>query len=240
MVRSDSDLKSLEEMKEVYKDINQAIIETIKQLKGRTIFTTMATEKEQLVLLALEEAGLTPRDVKIIHAQPDESLNAFLHGDAQAFTGGVTDQLKARKEGHKQMITGADLGLVVIDGLVTTRHYAEAHPDILLKLIRLWFRTIKYLEQDLDERIKIVIEDLNREGSFTFDVEDYKYTWLYTEIYPNNAQTMADLVLSAETPYYWKKSWDENNQFLLNEKRIKQSIPYDVFWMERIQSKLVE
>lgn len=238
MVRSDSDLKSLQEMQEIYGEGEKAIIETIQQLEGETIFTTIGTEKEQLVLLALQRAAMKPSDVKIVHAQPDESLYAFLHGDAVAFTGGVTDQLKARKEGHMQMITGADLGLVVIDGLVTTEHYANEHPETLLKLINLWFRTILYVEEDLDERSKIIIEDLNREGSFTFDVEDFKYTWLYTEIYPSSSNEMAELVLAQDAEYYWKNAWDANNEFLLKEDKITEAVPYDAFWMEKVQYNL--
>ncbi len=227
-------------MQEVYGKVEKAVIETIRQLQGKTIFTTIGTEKEQLVLLALERAGMERSDVEIIHAQPDESLNAFLHGDGIAFTGGVTDQLKARKEGHKQMITGIDLGLVVVDGLVTTEHYANEHPETLLKLVNLWFKTISYIEEDLDVGSKIIIEDLNREGSFTFDVEDYKYTWRYTEIYPKSAKQMADLVLTQDVEYYWKHSWDENNEYLLREGKITEPVPYDAFWMERIHTQYYE
>jgi len=232
MVRADSGLKSFEEMKGTHDDPEKALIETMRQLKGKTIFTTKATEKEQLVLLALEKAGMTPKDVNIVHAQPDESLNAFLHGDAQAFTGGVTDQLKARKEGHRQMITGAEMGLVVIDGLVTTKSFVDKHPDAIEKVVDLWFRTISYVEEDLDKRAEIIIEDLNKEGSFTFDREDYKYTWLYTEIYPKSRKEMESLVKEPGTPFFWKKSWDENNEFLVKEKKINNPIPYSAFWYE--------
>lgn len=240
MVRSDSDLKSLAEMQEIYEDREQAITETVKQLKGKTVFTTKATETEQLVLLALENAGMKPEEVNIVDAPPDECLSAFLRGDAQAFTGGVTDQLKVQKEGHKQLISAADLGLVVVDGLVTTEHYAKEHPEVLEKLIKLWFRTIRYLDEDLNERTKIVIEDLNREGSYTFSVDDYIYSWEYTDIYPNSPQEIGDLLLSPDSPYYWQNSWDKNNQFLIEENRIEQPVPYDAFWMKHVHPAIIK
>ena len=68
MVRADRGIKSLEEMQEIYEEREQAITETIKQLKGKTVFTIQATETEQLVLLALEKAGMKPEEVNIVDA----------------------------------------------------------------------------------------------------------------------------------------------------------------------------
>lgn len=59
-----------------------------------SVYTTPGTETEQLVRLALENAGVKPEEVNIIYAQPAACVAAFLRGDAQACTGGVNDQLK--------------------------------------------------------------------------------------------------------------------------------------------------
>jgi len=235
MVRGDSGVRSLREMQEACPGPQPPIAETVAQLRGKTIQTVEGTEAEQLVLLALASAGLRPDDVRIVYDRPDENLAAFLRGDAQAFTGGVNDQLRSRREGHRQLLSAADLGFIVIDGLVTTTRYAREHDSTLRKLIDLWFRTIDYLEEDLQQRARIVVEELNRERSFPCDVDDYVYAWHHTDIHPNSPEETAELLLSLDSPYYWRRAWDRNNQCLLREGRIEQPVPYDAFWMEGAQ-----
>jgi len=65
---------------------------------------------EQIVLAALEKAGLQKgKDVKIIHAEPDDGLNAFLGGAGDAYSGGVTERTEARRHGAVELIGSADL-----------------------------------------------------------------------------------------------------------------------------------
>jgi len=232
VVRPNSGLKPLSEIIKAEQDMQKALIATAKQLKGKTIIATQGTEMEQVVLRALEIAGLSRQDVTLVHAQPDEGLNAFLRGEGDAYSGGVTEQLKAYREGNVQLLSAADVGLVVVDGLVTTREFAEKHSDVLYKLLRLWYRTVQFIDADIDTNSKVVIDYLNKKASYQFDVEDYKFTWTTTEYFPPTPAAARKTWLDSSSPYYWKKAWDANNEYLIRENKIPKPVPYDVFWME--------
>jgi len=52
------------------------------------------------------------------------------------------------------MLTGAD---VPINGFVTTSQYIAAHPEVLLKLLHIWFRCVRFVESDKDKGAQIII-----------------------------------------------------------------------------------
>ena len=238
MIRKDGPIKSLEfYLKEYPNSREKAIEETVKQLKGKTVITTKGTEMEQIVLSAIDKAGLKPnQDVKIIHALPDDGLNAFLGGAGDAYSGGLTERTKAKKEGAIEMVESADLAPPVIDGIVTTRKFANSHEKELSKLINLWFKTIRFMEDDLDNRSIIVIDYLGKVGSVKYTVDEYKYTWFYMEVYPKYPEEAKKLFLDENSNFYWKRSWDSNNEFLTKDRKIPAPVPYDAFWGNKVQS----
>ncbi len=239
MVKGDGNLKPLSEFLKQYPDDRErAIFETVKQLKGKTILTTQGTEMEQIVLAATDKGGLAKNDVKIINAQPSDSLAAFLRGEGDGFSGGLTERIEASRNGAVVLIESADLTAPVIDGLVTTAKYAEQNPDTLNKLINLWLKTIQFMEQDLDSRSLMVTEYLGQLGSTKYSVEEYKYTWFNTQTYFKTLDDLRQALLNPSSAIYWQKSWDANNASLLKEEKIKEPIPYSAFWGEKTDKTL--
>lgn len=239
MTRKEDNFKTLEEYLKIYpEDREKAITETIKQLKGKRIITTKGTEMEQIVLTALRRVGLSQSDVKITHALPADGLNAFLSGEGDFYSGGVTERTEARKNGAVELIETSDLNPPVIDGLVTTKTFAEAHPDVLLKLIKLWFKTVQWMQDDLEVRSKVVIDYLSTVSSTKYSIDEYKYTWYHTEVFPLDKEQMYNLLLDPNSNFYWKKSWDANNKFLVSEGQIPEPVSYSAFWGERVHEKL--
>lgn len=109
---------------------------------------------------------------------------------------------------------------------------------MLKKLITLWFRTINYMNDDLDSRSKPVIDYLASVGSTRYSVDEYKYTWGNTEVYLRSPAQMEELVLSPGSTYYWKDAWLANNEFLLKTKKIDKAVPFSAFWGEKVQPGL--
>lgn len=240
MVKQDKGLKPLDEfLKDPSLSKEEALRATVLQLKGKRIITTKGTEMEQVVLAALEKAGLKPDvDVKIINSSPADGLRAFIAGDADAYSGGLTERTEARRHGSIELLTSAAVTAPVIDGLVTTKHFAAEHPEELNKLIKLWFKTITWMEEDLDTRSKIVIEYLAAKGSTRYSVDEYKYAWQYAQVFPRNPDDLQKAILQENAQFFWQKSWDANNQFLLKENKIPKPVPYDGFVGDSVQTKL--
>ena len=219
----------------------EAIQATVAQLRGKRIAVTRGTEMEQVVLAALRRAGLEDeRDVTIIHAQPDDGLRAFLARDVDFYSGGLTERTEAVRNGAAVLIEASDVSPPVIDGLVTSKEFASSHSAELQTLANLWFRTIRYLEEDLDTRAVPVIDRLAREGSTRYSVDEYKFTWFNTQVYPKTAGELQEMMLAPDASYYWKRAWNENNSFLMAAGQIPRPVPLEAASIENAHRAYLE
>lgn len=238
MIRPDGKLKTLEQMLQQYPDRATAIKMTAAQLKGKTVVTTGKTDMEQGVAAAARKGEIDFRkDIKIIDLNPDEGLAAFLRGEGDAYIGGIPQRTRAGKEGMKEMLTGADLGPPPINGLVTTRQYAEAHQEELLKILRVWFRTVNHINANMDDGASIIIKEMNASSGGNFTVDDFKKFWNNYESYPPSPKEIQRVILDPAGKNYWKARWDDcNNYFFQITNSIKQPVNADeAFWMEKAQ-----
>lgn len=243
MIRPDGKMKTLQEIEKEIGNHELAVKLTATQLKGKTVITTGKTDMEQGVVASARRGGLDfPNDVRIIDLNPDEGLAAFLRGEGDAYIGGIPQRTRAQKEGMLEMLTGADLGPPPINGIVTTKEYATAHQDVLLKLLRVWFRTVNDINQNMEDGAGIIINELNSYSGAQFTLEDFRTFWNNYEHYPANPREVQELILNPESRNYWMARWEDCNTYF-NE--IAQTIskpvdPNDAFLMPAAQKAYVE
>jgi taurine transport system substrate-binding protein len=106
-------------------------IESIADLKGKTIATPFASTSHYSLLAALKDAGLSERDVKIIDSEPDAIFAAWSHGDIDGAYVWNPNLTALVKEGGKTLITSADLarkGTTTYDVGVVTNDFAGRYP----------------------------------------------------------------------------------------------------------------
>jgi ABC-type nitrate/sulfonate/bicarbonate transport system substrate-binding protein len=239
LARSDSKIKSFAEIIKEMPEINIARKTTLKQLKGKTITTTKGSAAEQLLQLALEQAGIKSSEVKMVYASPDRCLAAFLKGDADVIAGDLSVQLAARKENHRPLIFTSDLGLVSIYGLVSTKNYADKHPATMESLVNLWFRAAQNIKEDPRKRTKALTKELSRRTQRKYSGDDMVYIFETAGIFPESPQAAADLLLSHFSPYYWQKVWGQNNQYLSKRGTINQPVPYEAFGEKNLPAVII-
>ena len=240
LVRSDSKLQSVEEIIQA-QSVNreEAIRLAASQLKGSTIITTKDTEMEQIVVAAAQKAQLeVGKDFKILYANPEDGLAAFLGGEGTAYSGGLTERFRAKDTGAKVLLEAADVTPPVINGIVTTEEFARNNPEQLKAIIKVWFRTISYMEQDLDTNSEEFLQYLNSVSSVQYTKEQYKFAWKNMEVFFDNSEAVEKKVLTKTSPYYWKQSWDSINKFLIEQGEIKKAVPDTAFWGVNIQESL--
>lgn len=243
MIRSDGKLKTFQQISQQYPDRETAIKMTAAQLKGKTVVTTGKTDMEQGVAAAARKGELDfKKDIKIIDLNPDEGLAAFLRGEGDAYIGGIPQRTTASKEGMIEMLTGADLGPPPINGLVTTKQYAEAHQDELLKILRVWFKTVKHINSNMDDGASIIVKKMNASSGGNFTVEDFRKFWNNYESYPASPREVQQLILDPKGKNYWKARWDDCNTYFYDITRaISQPVkPEDAFWMEKAHKAYTE
>lgn len=214
MIRPDGKLKTLKQIEQEGKSREEAVRLTAAQLKGKTVVTTGKTDMEQGVAAAARRGGLDfKKDVRIIDLNPDEGLAAFLRGEGDAFIGGIPQRTRAGKEGMLEMLTGADLGPPPINGIVTTKDYAAKHQDELLKILRVWFRTVNHINQNMDDGANIILKELNAASGAGMTVEDFRRFWNNYESYPANPREVQQLILDPGGRNYWKARWEDCNLY---------------------------
>jgi NitT/TauT family transport system substrate-binding protein len=207
------------------------------QLKGKRACVTKGTELEQIVLESLKKAHLAPSDVNIIYSSPEDCMAAFLAKSIDAFAAGLTERVEARRHGGVELLTTSDVMQPVIDGLITTDEYASKHQDILDKLVAQWFRTVRYIADDVANNSKEIRDYLRTTASTRYSPEEYAIAWTF-DIFPRDPKDANELFNQHASPYYWKKSWDDIGSFLISQKQATAPAPYSAYLGELTLGRL--
>jgi hypothetical protein len=194
---------------------------------------TEGTDFEQLVLAALQAAAMKPgQDVIIINARPADSLAAFIAGSVDAFSAGLTERINAKEHGAVELILGPDITPAPIDGLVTTRQYAQTHERELNELGALFFQTVRFMEDNIRGNSVYVRDYMRGRASINYTADQYAIAWTFQE-FPHSASVAYSYFQDSGGRYYWKPIWDELNTYLIQQKKIGSAVPYSEYFGER-------
>jgi len=200
----------------------------MEQLRGKRIGITQGTTFEQTVRDALKAAGMTENDVHLVSARPEDNLAAFLAGDLDAFSAGLTERVQAKRHGAVELVIGPDVSLPAIDGLVARKDFAEAHPKEMQKLVDDWFETIQYMQPDTANRSAGLRSYLQGKASVNYTPEEYSIAWTFQH-FPSDRKGAISDFLDPASIYYWRKIWEANSASLIDQKKIMQPVPTSLF-----------
>jgi ABC-type nitrate/sulfonate/bicarbonate transport system substrate-binding protein len=238
MVRREAGMRTLDPSADPARPRSPAEVAAVAgQLRGRRIAITRGTELEQIVVAALSAAGLSERDVTIIHASPEDSLAAFIAGDVDAFAAGLTERVEARRRGGVELLTQADVMAPVTDGLVTTNLFAREHPELLDRLVRLWFRTIQYISPNVQQNSAEIRDYLRTSASTRYSPEEYAIAWSF-DFFPRTPAEARQVFSSPTSRYHWRRSWDEVGHFLVEHGTIRSVPPHEAYMGDAVLERL--
>jgi sulfonate transport system substrate-binding protein len=133
-------------------------INDIKDLKGKKIAATFGTDPYIFLLRALDENGLSAKDVQIVNLQHADGANALLEGQVDAWAG--LDPHMARVElesGGKFIYRNPDFNTY---GTLNVRSaFAKQHPKQVEKVIELYEKARKWTLENPDEAAKLLSEE---------------------------------------------------------------------------------
>jgi NitT/TauT family transport system substrate-binding protein len=127
--------------------IAKAGINSIADLRGKTVAAEQGTVDHYLLLLALARAGLSEKDVTFKPLLTDAAAAAFVAGKVDAvgvfapFTGTALG-----RAGSKAIATSKDFPGAIPDHLVTTRSLVDKRPDAVQALVRTWFDALAWIK----------------------------------------------------------------------------------------------
>ncbi|MBV8621096.1 MAG: taurine ABC transporter substrate-binding protein [Curvibacter sp.] len=121
-------------------------IQSLADLKGKKLGVPFVSTSHFHALVALQDAGVNPRDVKILNLRPPEILAAWERGDIDATF--VWDPVLAKvKQNGSQIISSGQIaaktGKATFDALAVTRAFARDNDAFLTQFVQLLADTDK-------------------------------------------------------------------------------------------------
>ena len=189
-VRGDSGFKTYWEYRGEGLDQKSAITQTMQQLTGATIILTKGLGMDAALKKAAEEAGLVyPDDFEVIDMSHFEGLAAFLGGSGDGYIGGIPQRLRAGKEGAKILFDESSYAESVLHcGMASRMKYVNANPDVPIKMQRVMFRTLQYIEQNPKEGLGHIVDEVNKRTAANMTYEELHAAWNEMEFFPSNAR----------------------------------------------------
>ncbi|PRB80020.1 nitrate ABC transporter substrate-binding protein [Pseudomonas sp. MYb185] len=142
-------------------------IQTISDLRGKTIAFHKGTNIHLGVSRILNKGGLTERDLKVFNLDSAASLSAFLSGDLDALFGGL-NLFRLEDLGSARLIydTHQDPAFVRQTHILVDDTFAQRYPDITQRVVQALVRAAHY--NALEEHEEEVLQSWAT-GSITVD-----------------------------------------------------------------------
>ena len=118
---------------------NGSGINSVKDLKGKKIAMPFNSTTHFHTMVALEQAGVDPKDVQILNRRPPEVRAAWQRGDIQATY--IWDPVlsEVKKDGKVILTSGklsADTGKATFDGYIVNKDWAKQNHDFMVKFVK--------------------------------------------------------------------------------------------------------
>lgn len=157
-------------------------INTVKDLKGKTIAVEEGVVDDFLLSLALEKYGLSRDDVVIKGMNTGDAAAAFFTGEVDAVGAFPPFWLIAlEREGSKELISSREFPGAIPDLLVVTQKLIDEQPEQVQKLVNTWFDILDFIKENpqqadqiMAKRANVSVEDLPKfkAGTKFFTIED--------------------------------------------------------------------
>jgi NitT/TauT family transport system substrate-binding protein len=146
-------------------------INSIADLKGKKVAAEQGTVDHYLLLLALQKAGLTEKDVQFTPLLTDAAAAAFVAGKVDAvgvFAPFTTTALSLK--GSKAIATSKDFPGAIPDHLVFGAKFVQDHPSDVQAMVQTWFDTTAWIKANPDKAVEIMAK---RGGVSAADYKSY-------------------------------------------------------------------
>lgn len=168
---------------------NNENIKSAKDLVGKKVAGPKGTILHQVLIAALNKEEHSINDVEYINMGIPEASVALADGSIDAALVAGPAALKAIKAGSKVVTNGEGL----VDGIIVTavnKEFAEKHPDIVERFIKVEKETLEYIDNNFDEAMGKVASEVG----LTIEEVKEMYSWydFSLEISENDIKSLED------------------------------------------------
>ena len=132
-------------------------INSIEDLKGKTVALEEGVVGDFMLTQALEQAGMSRSDVTIKNLETGAAAAAFASGQVDVFAGwppfwGVA----LERPDSKELLSSKEYPGIIPDLLVVSQKMIDEQPDQVQALVNTWFATLDYIAKNPEESNKIM------------------------------------------------------------------------------------
>jgi NitT/TauT family transport system substrate-binding protein len=122
-------------------------INSIKDLKGKTVAVEFGLVEHELLLRALESNGMTESDITLSKVSTNDTPQVLSSGKADAIGCWypISGQALKTVGGSKPLFTSHDAPGLVFDELAVGKESLAAHRDDWKKVVGVWFKTVDFI-----------------------------------------------------------------------------------------------
>jgi len=158
-------------------------IETIDDLKDKTVAISSGTTSDLALSLAIENSDLTEDDIEKVDMDASAKVTSFMTDkvDAVAMESPYTDQIR-KDLGEDEVVTiqsSEDFlpEAVFTNSWAATPKYLEDNEDVTVRFLKALVKGIDYRYNNMEESIELTADYLNEEPEVIGQLED-KTNWL--------------------------------------------------------------
>lgn len=201
-------------------DLKAGITEVLTQAKGARVGVSSGGAEYASFIEMVSIAGLQPTDFVIVDLAQEELPPALISGSIDIQISGIPQRLAVLREGYATLMDQTAVPSTVAHaGFATTRAWADANPELVVKIERVILKTLKFIEENPAEAFPIIAEKL-REAGTVVTPEDLQGVWNVMEFFPNGKAWYEEKVLTPGGQFYWKDRFETVLENLRAEGRV--------------------
>lgn len=134
-------------------------IRSVADLVGKRVATPFGSTTHYTLLSALQDAGVSPRDVHLLDMKPQDIVAAWTRGDLDGAY--VWEPTLSRLEdlGGRVLVSSLDLvdrGIVTADLGVVRTDFLRRHPDVVALYLQVQAEAVRWIQSDPHEAARTV------------------------------------------------------------------------------------
>ncbi|MBS4219004.1 ABC transporter substrate-binding protein [Bacillus sp. FJAT-49711] len=198
------DWKTYDEFLAETNDDKEAMRLTLEQAKGKKVGLNTSVSEYTSFISMLNHAGLDSKDYEVVDMSQEDLPPALLSGSIDIMISGIPQRLAVQKEGYETLIDQTTLPHTIShNGFAAKREWLEKNPELRQKLLKSFFKTLSYIEENADESFPIIVKHMKKVGTEISD-EQLKNVWNKMEFFPSGVEFYENEVLNPEGNFYWE------------------------------------
>ena len=122
-------------------------IQSIQDLKGKTVGTTVGSTAENVLKQLLKKNGLNSKDVKVVNINAGDSATVLTQHQADAVVFWEPTPTRLVDSGVARIIAKAgDANQLCVNPITARKAYADANPDVVTAVIKAYARGVKAIK----------------------------------------------------------------------------------------------